>query len=176
MDVNGDNKIDQYDQVFLGKGGWFGAPFTLGVNLTAKWKNFTFFALGTGNFGAWGVKNNSYWWVKGDSKYSAVVRNRWTEENKETATYPRLTSLDGNNNFQTSDFWMYKTDAFRLAKVQVTYDLPSTLFQKTWLKGLSAYVSGANLLTISGEREVLEMNVGSAPQTRYYNIGVKATF
>ena len=176
VDVNGDNKIDQYDQVFLGKGGWYGAPFTLGVNLTAKWKNFTFFALGTGNFGAWGVKNNSYWWVKGDSKYSAVVRNRWTEETKETATYPRLTSLDGNNNFQTSDFWMYKTDAFRLAKVQITYDLPSTLFQKTWLKGLSAYVSGANLLTISGEREVLEMNVGSAPQTRYYNIGVKATF
>lgn len=87
-----------------------------------------------------------------------------------------MTTLDGNNNFQTSDFWMYKTDAFRLAKVQVTYDLPSTLFQKTWLKGLSAYVSGANLLTISGEREVLEMNVGSAPQTRYYNIGVKATF
>ena len=63
-----------------------------------------------------------------------------------------------------------------VAKVQITYDLPSTLFQKTWLKGLSAYVSGANLLTISGEREVLEMNVGSAPQTRYYNIGVKATF
>ena len=28
---------------------------------------------------------------------------------------------------------MYKTDAFRLAKVQITYDLPSTLFQKTWL-------------------------------------------
>ena len=44
------------------------------------------------------------------------------------------------------------------------------------MKGLSAFVSGANLLTISGEREVLELNVGSAPQTRYYNIGVKATF
>lgn len=169
-------KLTNTTKSSLGKGGWYGAPFTLGVNLTAKWKNFTFFALGTGNFGAWGVKNNSYWWVKGDSKYSAVVRNRWTEETKETATYPRLTSLDGNNNFQTSDFWMYKTDAFRLAKVQITYDLPSILFQKTWLKGLSAYVSGANLLTISGEREVLEMNVGSAPQTRYYNIGVKATF
>ena len=71
---------------------------------------------------------------------------------------------------------MYKTDAFRLAKVQITYDLPERLFQSTWVKGLSAYVSGANLLTISGEREYLEMNVGSAPQTRYYNVGVKVTF
>lgn len=138
VDVNGDGKIDSYDQVFLGKGGWYGSPFTLGVNLTAKWKNFTFFALGTGNFGAYGLKNNSYWWVKGDGKYSAVVRNRWTEATKETATYPRLTTLSGSNNYQTSDFWMYSTDAFRLAKVQITYDLPSTLFQKTWVKGLSA--------------------------------------
>lgn len=176
VDVNGDGKIDSYDQVFLGKGGWYGSPFTLGVNLTAKWKNFTFFALGTGNFGAYGLKNNSYWWVNGDGKYSAVVRNRWTEATKETATYPRLTTLSGSNNYQTSDFWMYSTDAFRLAKVQITYDLPSMLFQKTWVKGLSAFVSGANLLTISKNREVLEMNIGSAPQTRYYNIGVKATF
>ena len=111
-----------------------------------------------------------------DGKYSALARNRWTPETAETATYPRLSSMSGSNNFQTSDFWLYKTDAFRLAKVQITYDLPSRLFNKTWIKGLSAYVSGANLLTISGEREALELKVGSEPDARYYNIGVKATF
>ena len=176
VDINNDNKIDSYDQVYLGKGGWYGAPFTLGMNFTAKWKNFTFFALGVGNFGANGIKNSSYYWVHENGKYSAVVRNRWTPETASTATYPRLSSLSGSNNFVTSDFWMYKTDAFRLAKVQITYDLPQHLFVKTWVKGLSAYLSGANLLTLSSERETLELNVGSAPQTRYYNIGVKATF
>ena len=176
VDVNHDGKIDNYDQVYLGKGGWYGAPFTLGVNFTAKWRGFTFFALGVGNFGAHGVKNSSYYWVREAGKYSAVVRNRWTPATAATATYPRLSTLSGSNNFVTSDFWLYKTDAFRLAKVQITYDLPRRLFGSTWVKGLSAFVSGANLLTISGEREVLELNVGSAPQTRYYNIGVKATF
>ena len=176
MDVNHDGKIDNYDQVYLGKGGWYGAPFTMGVNFTAKWRGFTFFALGVGNFGAHGVKNSSYYWVREAGKYSAVVRNRWTPATAATATYPRLSTLSGSNNFVTSDFWLYKTDAFRLAKVQITYDLPRRLFGSTWVKGLSAFVSGANLLTISGEREVLELNVGSAPQTRYYNIGVKATF
>ena len=122
------------------------------------------------------MKNSSYYWVREAGKYSAVVRNRWTPETAATATYPRLSTLSGSNNFVTSDFWLYKTDAFRLAKVQITYDLPRRLFGSTWVKGLSAFVSGANLLTISGEREVLELNVGSAPQTRYYNIGVKATF
>lgn len=56
VDQNGDNVIDDKDEVFLGKGGWYGAPFTLGINFTAKWKNLTLFVLGTGNFGAYGLK------------------------------------------------------------------------------------------------------------------------
>ncbi len=44
------NVIDSKDQVYLGKGGWYGTPTTLGVNVTLKYKNFTLFLLGTGNF------------------------------------------------------------------------------------------------------------------------------
>ena len=176
IDQNGDGIIDGKDQVYLGKGGWYGAPLTLGVNLTAKYKGLTFFVLGTGNFGGHAMKDSDYFWVSGDKKYSAVVRNRWTEETKETATYPRLTTESGSNNFQSSDFWMYKTDAFRLAKVQITYDFSEKLLKNSFISGLSAYVSGSNLLTISKEREILEMSVKSAPQTRFYNVGIQATF
>ena len=62
------------------------------------------------------------------------------------------------------------------SKVQITYDLPKRVLRNTFLREFSAYVSGANLLTISKERKHMEMNVGSAPQTRFYNIGVKAVF
>jgi TonB-linked SusC/RagA family outer membrane protein len=176
IDQNDDNVIDDKDVVYLGRGGWSGAPFTMGVNLTAKWKNFTFFALGTGNFGAYAMKNSSYYWVYGDRKYSEVVRNRWTEETKTTATYPRLTTESGSNNFRDSDFWLYKTDRFNLTKVQITYNLPQDLLQNFFFKEISTYISGANLLTISKEREILEMNTTSAPQTRFFNIGLKAGF
>lgn len=176
VDQNGDGIIDSKDEVYLGRGGWSGAPFTLGINLTAKWKDFTFFALCTGNYGAKGFKNNSYWWVYGDGKYSKVVRDRWTEDTKETATYPRLTTQSSDNNFRNSDFWLYNTNRFDLAKVQVTYDLPKRVLRNTFLHELSAYVSGSNLLTIAKEREILEMSVGSAPQTRFYNVGVKVVF
>lgn len=177
IDQNGDNVIDSNDMVYLGKGGWYGSPFTMGINFTAKWKGFTFFALGTANFGAYASKLSlgDYFKTEGNVKYSEIARDAWTPENATTALYPRLASKS-TNNYQTSDFWLYKTDAFRLAKVQVTYDLPSRLFQKTWVKSLSAFVSGSNLLTISGNRKWLEMSVGQAPQTRYYNIGVKASF
>ena len=175
-DQNNDGVVDNKDQIYLGKGGWYGAPLTLGLNFTAKWKGFTFFALATGGFGAIGMKSNSYWWVYGDGKYSEVVRNRWTPETASTATYPRLTTLSGANNFQNSTFWMYKTDRIDIAKLQLTYDLPKNVLNKTFISDASVYISGSNLFTISKEREYLEMNVGSAPQTRFYNLGVKLTF
>ncbi len=175
-DQNGDGIIDSKDQVDLGKGGWYGAPLTLGVNLTFKYKNFTLFMLGTGGFGGHGVKNNSYWWISGEDKYSAVVRNRWTPETATSATYPRLTTQSGANNNTTSDFWIYSTSRFDLAKVQLTYDFPKTIIGNGIVKGLSLYVSGNSLLTIAKERELMEMNVGSAPAARFYNIGAKVSF
>lgn len=173
VDQNNDGTIDSKDQIVLGK---WGAPFSLGVNLTAKWKGFTFFAMCTGNFGGNGVKSNSYTWVYGDRKYSEVVRDRWTEETKNTATYPRLTTQSGDNNFRNSDFWMYSTDRFDISKVQITYDLPKNLLQNCFIKGVSVYASGSSLLTIAKERKYMEMNIENSPQCRSYNLGVKAEF
>jgi len=172
-DRNGDGVIDSNDEVFLGNAS---SPTVLGVNLTVKWKSLTLFAMGTGYFGGYGMKNSSYYWVFGDGKYSEVVRDRWTEETKNTATYPRLTTESGDNNFRNSDFWLYKTNRFNLSMVQITYDVPSNVFKSGAVKDLSVYLGGYNLLTLSKERQHMEMNVGSAPQTRFYNLGVKATF
>ena len=177
IDQNGDGVINTDDQVFLGKGGWYGNPLTMGLNLTLKYKSFTFFALATAGYGAYGVKNSSYYWIDGEDKYSAVVRDSWTKETAATAKYPRLTVAEGANNYVTSDFWMYSTNRIDLAKVQLTYEMPSTVLQNNKvIKGFSAYISGSNLLTISPERKHMEMNVGSAPQTRFYNLGVKLVF
>lgn len=177
IDQNGDGVVNNDDQVFLGKGGWYGSPSTFGANLTLKYKSFTLFALATAGFGGYGVKNSSYYWIDGEDKYSAVVRDRWTPETAATATYPRLTVTEGANNLKTSDFWMYKTNRFDLAKVQLTYDMPqSVLKNNKVIKGFSAYVSGSSLLTISPERKHMEMVVGGSPQTRFYNLGVKLVF
>ena len=175
-DQNGDNVIDEKDEIYLGQGGWNGAPLTTGVNFTVKYKNFSFFALSTGSFGAKAFKNSSYYWVYGDVKYSEVVRDRWTEDTKETATYPRLTTQSGNNNFRNSDFWLYKKDYFDLAKVQITYDFPKKMLQNFLVHEISTYISGSNLLTFSKERKLLELNTTSAPKTRFYNIGFKLMF
>ena len=172
-DQNNDGQIDANDEVFLGRSD---TPFRLGVNLTLKWKDFTFFAMANGFFGGKGVKSSSYYWLSADSKYSEIARYTWTPETAATAIYPRLTTTDAANNNRTSDFWMYDADRITLGQVQITYDLPEQIFNNCFVKGLSVFAAGYNLLTFAKEREHLEMNVGSAPQTRFFNLGLKATF
>jgi TonB-linked SusC/RagA family outer membrane protein len=169
-DQNNDGIIDSKDQIDLGKGT---APFFYGVNLELKWKNFTFFALASGQAGGIAFKNNTYYCPTGTSKYSIYARDSWTATTAATATYPRLTTTDNSNNLQTSSFWKYSTNRFDLTKVQVTYDMPQNWFEGKFVKGLSVYLSGESLLTFSGERELMETTIGAAPQCRFYNLGVK---
>jgi hypothetical protein len=170
-----DGTIDSHDMVELGKSGTYGAPLTLGLNLTLKYKNWTFFMVGSGQFGAYALKNNNYYFANGDNKYSVFARDRWTPETAATATHPRLTTLNAGNNSAASTFWLYKTDRFDIRKVQLTYDFPEEMMGSV-VKALSVYVSGNDLLTISGERKLMETSIGYAPQTRFYNIGAKVTF
>ncbi|MBO7438264.1 MAG: SusC/RagA family TonB-linked outer membrane protein, partial [Bacteroidales bacterium] len=100
----------------------------------------------------------------------------WTEDNP-NAKYPRLTTGNGQNNFQTSDFWTFKSNRFDLAKVQLTYNFPASMFENNRiLHGCQVYVSGSNLFTFGKEREHYELSIGNAPQTRFYNLGVKLSF
>lgn len=176
-DQNGDGIIDTKDQVVIGR---WGAKFSGGLNLTLKYRNFTLFAMLTGQFGGNAIKNDTYNWVYGERKYSDVVRGAWTAEkfkNGEMISYPRLTTQSPDNNFRTSDYWMYKSDRLDLARVQITYDFSKSLFgPKSIVKGLQIYANGNSLLTIAGERDQMERNVDSSPQTRSFTLGAKVEF
>ena len=176
IDQNNDGVINAQDEVYLGKAGWNGAPLSAGIHLSATWKNLSLFALATGQTGAYAMKNSSYFWIDGEDKYSIITRDRWTPETADTATFPRLTTQNSANNYRSSDYWIYKTDRIDLAKIQLSYELPQNVLGDSLFKNLNIYISGANLLTISPERELLELNIGGAPQTRFYNLGVKALF
>ncbi|MBZ4040827.1 SusC/RagA family TonB-linked outer membrane protein [Flavobacterium hibisci] len=178
VDVNNDGVVDNNDQVYLGRGGYAGAPLTLGLNTTVKWNNFSLFVLANSTSGSYGFKSSSYYWASGiNAKYTAAMRGRWTEATAETATYPSLsTGNNGDNNFRNSDFWLFKNDRINLARVQISYDIPKKLLAKTFISNLGLYVNGSDLLTISKERQHLETNIGTTPQMRYYSLGLTAAF
>lgn len=172
-DQNGDHVIDDRDEVMIGR--WI-APFTYGITFSAGYRNFELFVLGTGSRGGNGVKNNNYYWVDGDDKYSEVVWDRWTPATKATAKFPRLSSSQNANDFRYSDFWLYKTDQFNLARVQLTYNFLGNVIRRTFFKDFGLYVSGANLIRFSKNSGILDLTVAGTPQFTYYSAGIRAKF
>ena len=47
---------------------------------------------------------------------------------------------------------------------------------ESFVKGFDIYVSGSNLLFVSKNKDIMELSVGSTPQTRSFSLGVKAVF
>ncbi len=174
IDQNDDNVIDSKDRVVLGS---YTSPINAGLNLAVSYKGFTLAAYATMQFGGTAVKNTNYDWVFGDRKYSDVVRGCWTAASPDDATYPRLTTLNSENNFQVSDYWTYSANRVDLSKVQLTYDFNKKLFKdNSVFKAASIYVGGYNLLTFGPEAERFETNLWGAPFSRLVNLGVSATF
>jgi TonB-linked SusC/RagA family outer membrane protein len=173
VDQNNDGIIDANDEVYIGRSQ---APFSYGLNLRISYKSFTLFALGTGRAGADSYINGSYYWVDGNDKYSEYVINRWTENTKATATFPRLSSLSNSNNFRNSTFWLYRNNYFTLNTLQATYGLPKSIANALKMKQLDFYLNASNLLTVSKHNDIRNLNVGSEPFYRSFSLGVKIMF
>ena len=173
VDQNDDNIIDENDEIQIGRSQ---APFSYGLNLRVTYKNLSLFAIGTGRMGADSYISGDYYWVDQNDKYSEYVLGRWTEATKETATYPRLTTSASSNNYRNSTFWLYKDNYFTLQRAQITYEFPQQFVKNLKLQGLSCFLDGSNILTISKHRDIKELSVGSEPYYRSFSLGVKTTF
>lgn len=169
-DLNNDGVINEDDQMLIGNSH---ARFQYGLNVNLNYKNLSFFVLGIARFGGTTYYNDAYYWVYGQRKYTDVVLDRWTPETAASATYPRLTTGNGANNFRNSTYWLYNNDFFTLNTAQLTYSLPAKYF---W-KGMRIYMRGNNLFTISKTKDRQELNTtSSSPQMRSYTLGLVGLF
>lgn len=172
LDKNGDNFIDTKDNHTIGNNAF---PYSFAFNILLKYKGFSLFVLGKGQMGAEDYVKSSYFWVKGNDKYPALVRGRWTEETAATATYPRLTTGSGTNNYRTSTFWLYDKSYFDIRRVQLTYEFNENICKSIGMKDLSVNIAGSDLMKFAPNKDVLELNVGGNPKFRNVTLGLKFT-
>jgi TonB-dependent SusC/RagA subfamily outer membrane receptor len=172
-DITNDGVIDNNDQLHIGE---WSNPLSYGLNIKLQYKNVSLSVLGVGENGGMGVKYGNYYWVDGNDKYSDVVLNRWTPETVETATYPRLSSKDNKNNFQTSTFWMYNNSYFDIKRAQLTYELSDNVCKKLKMKNMSLNVAGVNIFRFSENKDVQQLNLGYSPNFSYWSLGVRTSF
>ncbi len=183
VDTNGDGKIDNNDITNIGKP-W--ATVTLGLNVAATYKGFDLRMLLASSIG-----NDIYRSYERqdviNNNYQTEWLDRWTESNPE-GKYPRLTTIDGNNNTRASDFYVENGSYLRLKNLQIGYNLPRTLLETVKMKSLRVYLSFDNLFTVTSYTG-LDPEIGNSgwildtaidkgfyPQLKTVGFGLNASF
>ncbi|MGQ9620007.1 MAG: SusC/RagA family TonB-linked outer membrane protein [Bacteroidales bacterium] len=171
-DMNGDNVIDDNDMSPVGH---TSPRLIYSLNAQLRYRQFTLTFTGTGRaFYDIPLTNKYFWNGWGDNNYSNFVRDN------EGEAYPRLTYYKVNNNFVNSDFWLTKGDFFKVQNVELAYNLPVEKIKLINMGGFRVYIRGANLLTISGVKEVDPESINSGvteyPLYKTFSGGIKLTF
>ncbi len=186
-DLNGDGKIDAYDQTKIGNGDVPNWVYGFGFNVTYKDFYVGAFFQGVGGatrvLGGDGILpfNNSTGAER--SNLYAIAEDRWTEDNPlQNPFYPRLAygNAANKNNSVTSTWWVKDIDFLRLKTVDLGYYIPRQWFRSIGITNARLYVQGINLLYRSKFKLWdPELNTGNGavyPNTRSVSFGVQANF
>ncbi len=145
-----DNKINSYDQVYLGKTipGYY-----YGINLNLEYKNFDLSAQMTGVGDVQrvnSVKQTLYNVGTTNANMSVDVLNAWTTQNKST-TLPRAINGDPAGNYRFSDRFVESGAYLRMSNVQLGYTLPVQVYNllHNSISNCRIYAGASNLFTIT---------------------------
>lgn len=172
-DQNGDSQIDNDDQVYLGR---WQSPLIAGLQLNLSYKNIALSVWGQARYGSVDFTESNYYWMSGNMKYSELAKNAWTESTWKNATYPRLTTGAGDNNFRRSTFWMYDNNYIQISRIQLTYRLPENASSAMRMKYSEVFGYITDPLLFSKNKDILELNTTGAPYFRSFVLGLKVSF
>ena len=156
VDVNGDNTIDAKDQKYIGSD----LPkVQFGLNFNAAWKGFDlslffngmirdvyntsklytdFFPLGEG------LGNHSTRLVEAMNAYY-----EYEKTGTYNCKYAAPTTINSNNENQTSDWYVENGSYLRLKNIVLGYTLPANVIRSLKLRSARVFLQGQNLLTFT---------------------------
>ncbi|SHG02586.1 TonB-linked outer membrane protein, SusC/RagA family [Cnuella takakiae] len=178
-DINGDNKIDNFDQVRLDQ--TRDPRFTGGLSINMSYKSFDLSMLFQGatgglqrlNFNETGEFGN--WLTYG-------YNNRWSVDNP-SSEHPRLVSR--NNRYYAGSqgnntYWLRSNRYLRFKNFELGYNLAPSIGDRLGISRLRLYVSGLNIATWDKlgiwDPEATAENGYAYPQSRIISFGARVTF
>lgn len=182
VDVDGDKDIDGNDKVRMDKPA---VPEVMyGINLGARYKNLSLQMLWQGAARVWQYTFMEAGIIGNFTK--DFYDNRWTEKNP-NADYPRTYNRDatvtGGGDYRNS-FWLNNASYLRLKSIELAYTCPARWFRNAPVTGVRFALSGYNLLTFTGIKNIdpeTENNgqgwaAWNTPQSKVVNFGVNISF
>jgi TonB-linked SusC/RagA family outer membrane protein len=172
VDQNNDNIIDERDLYPIGN---TSVP-TLCSNFNAGFQykavDFKVFFQGVANRTV-SFTGPLFHAFQNEGKISEFALERWTPETAATATYPRLTALNNENNYRYSTLWQRDGSFIKLRSIELGYTFPAKLIESIGLEDVRIFVNGTNLFSwdhMKGYRDP-EIEYGY-PATRSYSMGI----
>ena len=176
-DVNGDNIIDDYDQVKAGNTTphWFG-----GLNSTLNYKNFSLYAAFDYALGFYMMDYRLPWILanaQGTYNMTTDVNDTWSPDNP-NAKYPTYQWADqlGKGNYRNSTIFTYRGDYLSFRQVSLSYSFPRALINKAKIEKLDLSVTGQNLGYLTAAKTLANPEKGGGIQDAGYSLPRILTF
>lgn len=184
-DTNGDGIISVEDFEVLGspQPDFFG-----GIGNSIRYKNFYLDIFFQGTYGneIFNSLTQTAFFSRGGTNKYAITRDRWTPDNPDS-DIPRAGSTDELSEIPNNSRNIEDASHLRLKSVRLAYDIPAG--DESWIKNVSVYLSGTNLLMFSDfslfDPEVSRYGAdntrigfaeGEYPYGRTFTLGIKADF
>lgn len=180
LDVNGDGRITEADQVPIGYPTVPEIVYGFGPSASYKGFDLSLFFQGLANESFWIDYSKITPFVDDRQALKVIADDFWSEQNQHIyAFWPRLSNFVHPSNSQTSTWFMRNGALLRLKTVEFGYTLPQKLTRKIRSSGVRVYFSGNNLLTFS-KFKLWDVEMGgnglAYPIQKVYNLGVHFNF
>lgn len=186
-DVNGDGRIDGYDETPIGYNN-YNPLINFGFSLSAAYKGFDLRADFSGASGySWNQNWEQRWAYQNNGALNKIFLDRWRrtdpfDVNSEwiPGKYPALRYNDGghSNYNKNSTFWLHNVTYLRARTLELGYSLPDDLLKKINVSRARFYVNAYNLFSIDNlaeygiDPEISDENGLQYPQNKFINVGV----
>jgi len=165
--------------------------FTGGLIIDLDYKNFglemyTFASIGNEIYNISKLFTDFYPLFPG-AAISERVKDSWSFDNP-TGEIPIFENTSNfSTNTQSNSFYVEDGSYFRLQNITLSYNLPESLIQRANMSNLKLYVSGNNLLTLTGYSGLdpsvggsadtnFGIDLGNFPITKSFQVGVNVEF
>jgi hypothetical protein len=163
---------------------------TYGFNITLRYKAFDIVAYFQGSYGndiyAWG---RNYGNTLDVNLYEYYYKNAWHGPGTSNSV-PILTTVQENDNYRTSDYYVEDGSYMRLQNIQLGFNLKKEICEKLKITDGRIWVGGTNLLTFTryngNDPEVGASNTPTLdagmdydsfyPKSREISIGINISF
>ena len=144
-DMNGDGEINEHDKTIIGS---TMPDLYGGIHTTLDFKGISLFAMmnyATGHEVVDGLRSILESMSDYDNQTTRTL-DRWRQQGDQTEV-PRAALGDPSGNSRMSTRWVEEGSYLRLRTVTLSYTLPQATVDRIFLRNLTIYVSGQNLLT-----------------------------